>query len=91
MNREDVKLHLFFLQMSSKIEQEKQVKLLKIGFKEKKRKQFTQSLDDAAADKLPKYCADYNFNPPRGAGFMPIRSWILPLSQSHTHPSHFKF
>jgi hypothetical protein len=57
--------------MSSKIEQEKQVKLLKIGFKEKKRKQFTQSLNDAAADKLPKYCADYNFNPPRGAGFMP--------------------
>jgi hypothetical protein len=30
-----------------------------------------QSLNDAAADKLRKYRADYNFNPPRGVGFMP--------------------
>jgi hypothetical protein len=29
-----------------------------------------QSLNDAAADKLRKYRADYNFNPPRGVGFM---------------------
>jgi hypothetical protein len=30
-----------------------------------------QSLNDAAADKLRKYGADYNLNPPRGVGFMP--------------------
>jgi hypothetical protein len=30
-----------------------------------------QSLNDAAAAKLRKYRADYNFNPPRGVGFMP--------------------
>jgi hypothetical protein len=29
-----------------------------------------QSLNDAAAAKLRKYRADYNFNPPRGVGFM---------------------
>ncbi len=29
-----------------------------------------QSLNDAAAVKLRKYRADYNFNPPRGVGFM---------------------
>ncbi len=31
-----------------------------------------QSLDDEVADKLRKYRADYNFNPPRGVGFMPV-------------------
>jgi hypothetical protein len=30
-----------------------------------------QSLNDAAADKLREYRAEYNFNPPRGVGFMP--------------------
>ncbi len=30
-----------------------------------------QSLNDTAADKLRKYRADYNFNPPNGVGFMP--------------------
>ncbi len=30
-----------------------------------------QSLNDTVADKLRKYRADYNFNPPRGVGFMP--------------------
>ncbi len=29
-----------------------------------------QSLNDVATDKLRKYRADYNFNPPRGVGFM---------------------
>ncbi len=29
-----------------------------------------QSLNDTVADKLRKYRADYNFNPPRGVGFM---------------------
>jgi hypothetical protein len=29
-----------------------------------------QSLHDAATDKLRKYRADYNFNPPRGVGFV---------------------
>ncbi len=30
-----------------------------------------QSLNDAAVAKLRKYRADYNFNPPRGVGFIP--------------------
>jgi hypothetical protein len=30
-----------------------------------------QSLNDATAGKLRKYRSDYNFNPPRGVGFMP--------------------
>ena len=30
-----------------------------------------QSLNDTVADKLRKYRTDYNFNPPRGVGFMP--------------------
>jgi hypothetical protein len=30
-----------------------------------------QSLNDAAADKIRRYRADYNNNPPRGVGFMP--------------------
>ena len=30
-----------------------------------------QSLNDTGADKVCKYRADYNFNPPRGVGFMP--------------------
>ncbi len=30
-----------------------------------------QSLNDAVADKIRKYHADYNNNPPRGVGFMP--------------------
>jgi hypothetical protein len=30
-----------------------------------------QSLNDTGADKVRKYRADYNFNPPRGVGFMP--------------------
>jgi hypothetical protein len=30
-----------------------------------------QSLNDTSADKLRKYRADYNFNPPRVVGFMP--------------------
>ncbi len=30
-----------------------------------------QSLNDETVDKLRKYRVDYNFNPPRGVGFMP--------------------
>jgi hypothetical protein len=30
-----------------------------------------QSLNDTSDDKIRKNCVDYNFNPPRGVGFMP--------------------
>ncbi len=30
-----------------------------------------QSLNDTSTDKLRKYRSDYNFNPPRGVGFIP--------------------
>ncbi len=33
-------------------------------------KNLDQSLNDAVADKIRQYRADYNFNPPRGVGFM---------------------
>ncbi len=31
-----------------------------------------QSLNDTGADKLRKHHADYNFNPSRGVGFIPV-------------------
>ncbi len=39
-----------------------------------------QSLNDAATDKLRKYRADYNFNPPRRVGFMTAITSTCPLT-----------
>ncbi len=40
-----------------------------------------QSLDDAVTHKLRKYRATYNFNPPRGVGFMSA----IPSTSDHLH------
>jgi hypothetical protein len=41
-----------------------------------------QSLNDTTADKLRKYHSDYNFNPPRGVGFIPANASTSDLLHS---------
>jgi hypothetical protein len=58
-----------------------------------------QSLNDAAAVKLRKYHADYNFNPSRGVGFMPaisstsdhLHSEFIPILFLQTHRETDRF
>jgi hypothetical protein len=40
-----------------------------------------QSLNDTTPDKLRKYRVDYNFNPPRGVGFMSV----IPSTSGRLH------